>query len=216
MDEVWSNFDLVLKAFWLTLQLFLISGAVSMVAGTILAAFRVGPVAVLRWAAAVYITLVRNTPLLMVFVFIFFALPVLGIDFAFLTKGVLALSLYTSTFVCEAVRSGINAVPLGQAEAARAIGLTFAGSMREVVLPQAFRATVPPVTSVLIALAKNTSIAAVFGLAEATSRMRFFVNRDVADRLWIFLVFAIGYIILVEIISALSIALERRWRVVSR
>jgi glutamate transport system permease protein len=72
------------------------------------------------------------------------------------------------------------------------------------------------VTSVLIALAKNTSIAAVFGLAEATSRMRFFVNRDVADRLWIFLVFAIGYIILVEIISALSIALERRWRVVSR
>jgi glutamate transport system permease protein len=216
VNEVWSNFDLVLKAFWLTLQLFLISGAVSLVAGTILAAFRVGPVAVLRWAVAVYVALVRNTPLLMIFVFVFFALPVLGVDFAFLTKGVIALSFYTSTFVCEAVRSGVNAVPLGQAEAARAIGLTFTGTMREVVLPQAFRATVPPVTSVLIALAKNTSIAAVFGLAEATSRMRFFVNRDVGDRLWIFLLFAVGYVILVELVSALSIMLERRWRVAAR
>jgi glutamate transport system permease protein len=216
VNEVWSNFDLVLKAFWLTLQLFLISGAVSLVAGTILAGFRVGPVAVLRWAVAVYVALVRNTPLLMVFVFVFFALPILGVDFAFLTKGVIALSFYTSTFVCEAVRSGVNAVPLGQAEAARAIGLTFTGTMREVVLPQAFRATVPPVTSVLIALAKNTSIAAVFGLAEATSRMRFFVNRDVADRYPIFLLFAVGYVILVELISALSIMLERRWRVAAR
>jgi glutamate transport system permease protein len=114
------------------------------------------------------------------------------------------------------VRSGINAVPLGQAEAARAIGLTFTGVMREVVLPQAFRATVPPLTSVLIAMLKNTSIAAVFGLVEATSRMRFFTNRDVADRMWIFLVFAVGYIILVEIVSAFSLTLERRWRVASR
>jgi glutamate transport system permease protein len=216
VNEVWSNFDLVLKAFWLTLQLFLISGAVSLVVGTILASFRVGPVAVLRWAAAVYVALVRNTPLLMIFIFVFFALPVIGIDFAFLTKGVIALSFYTSTFVCEAVRSGINAVPLGQAEAARAIGLTFTGAMREVVLPQAFRATVPPLTSVLIAMLKNTSIAAVFGLVEATSRMRFFTNRDVADRMWIFLVFAVGYIILVEIVSAFSLTLERRWRVASR
>lgn len=216
MDEVWSNFDLVLRAFWLTLQLFLISGVVSLVVGTVLAAFRVGPVGVLRWAVAVYVALVRNTPLLMIFVFVFFALPVLGVDFAFLTKGVIALSFYTSTFVCEAVRSGINSVPLGQAEAARSIGLTFTGTMREVVLPQAFRATVPPLTSVLIALAKNTSVAAVFGLLEATARMRFFVNRDVADRIWIFLVFAVGYVILVEVISGLSLLLERRWRVMAR
>jgi glutamate transport system permease protein len=216
VDEVWSNFDLVLRAFWLTLQLFLISGVVSLVVGTVLAAFRVGPVGVLRWAVAVYVALVRNTPLLMIFVFVFFALPVLGVDFAFLTKGVIALSFYTSTFVCEAVRSGINSVPLGQAEAARSIGLTFTGTMREVVLPQAFRATVPPLTSVLIALAKNTSVAAVFGLLEATARMRFFVNRDVADRIWIFLVFAVGYVILVEVISGLSLLLERRWRVMAR
>ena len=73
------------------------------------------------------------------------------------TACVVALTLYTSAFVCEALRSGVNAVPLGQAEAARAIGLPFGGVMPQVVLPQAFRASVPPLASVQIALLKNTS-----------------------------------------------------------
>lgn len=119
----------------------------------------------------------------------------------------------TSAFVCEAVRSGINSVSLGQAEAARAIGLTFGQVMQLVVLPQAFRAVVPPLVSVLIALAKNTSIGAVFGLMEATGRMRFFTNNNSEDRPLIFLTFAAGYIILVEVMSLGANRLERRWRV---
>ena len=91
---------------------------------------------------------------------------------AFFFRACLALTLYTSAFVCEAMRSGVNAVPLGQAEAGRAIGLTFAQSMTLVILPQAARAVIPPMTSVMIALAKNTSVAAAFGLAEATATMR--------------------------------------------
>ncbi|MBS4751780.1 amino acid ABC transporter permease [Nocardioides sp. zg-ZUI104] len=215
MDDVYSNFDLVLKAFWLTIQLAVLSGIVSMVLGTVLAAMRVGPVRVLQIAASTYVTLVRNTPLLLVCVFIFFAAPNLGllVGTPFLVKGVIAVSFYTSAFVAEALRSGINAVSLGQAEAARAIGMTFGQNMRFVVLPQAFRAAVPPLASTLIAMTKNTSVVAVFGLLEATARMRYFVNRNGDDTLAIFAVFAIGYIVLVELISLVAVTFERRWRV---
>ena len=215
MDDITSNFDLVLKAFWLTVQLAVLSGTASLVVGTVLAGMRVGPVSVLNRFGTLYVTLVRNTPLLIVFLFIFVAAPNLGlfVKTPFLLKGVLALTFYTSAFVCEALRAGINAVPLGQAEAARAIGLTFGQNMTNVVLPQAFRAVVPPLASVLIALVKNTSVAAAFGLLEATARMRFFTNNNASDRLTIFLVFAVGYIIVVELISLGAILLERRWKV---
>jgi glutamate transport system permease protein len=214
MDDVLSNFDLVLQAFWLTIQLLVLAGIASLVCGTILGAMRVGPVAVLRRAGALYVAIVRNTPLLIVFVFVFVAAPTLGwfVTTPFLLKGVVALTVYTSAFVCEAVRSGINSVPVGQAEASRAIGLTFGQSMRLVILPQAFRAVVPPLASVLIALAKNTSVGAAFGLMEATGRMRFFTNNNADARMQIFIVFAVGYIIVVEVLSAGAFGLERRWR----
>ncbi len=202
------------------------SFVLSMVLGTFLAAMRVGPIAVLRTAGATYVTLVRNTPLVIVFAFFAFAAPTLGINFkwldvhigdfdftTFFGAAVVSLTLYTSSFVCEALRSGVNAVPLGQAEAARAIGLPFSGVMTQVVLPQAFRASLPPLASVQIALIKNTSVAAVFGVAEATSQMRIFTNNFPTQRLGIFLCFAAGYIVIVEVFSFLATRLERRWRV---
>jgi glutamate transport system permease protein len=229
VDDLSANYDLVLKAFGLTLGLFVVSGVASLVLGAVLASLRVGPVAVLARAASAYVTIVRNTPLLMIFVFMAIAMPRLGFTFKFVEdlhvgdssfsissfffRSSLALSLYTSAFVCEAFRSGINAVPLGQAEAARAIGLTFVGSMRQVILPQAMRAAVPPLTSVQIALLKNTSVAAAFGMIEATARMKFFSNRNADDRVLIFLVFALGYVLLVEIVSFAGNRLERRWAV---
>jgi glutamate transport system permease protein len=220
VDLVFSEFDLYLKAFQLTIGLFVVSGIASLFFGTLLAAMRVGPVPVLSRAAATYITLVRNTPLLIVFIFIAVALPKLGILFrsveevgisSFFFRACLALTLYTSTFVAEAVRSGINAVPLGQAEAARAIGLTFGGTMTQVVLPQAFRATVPPLASVYIALLKNTSIAYLFGIMEATARMKYFTNNS-TEKVAIFMLFALGYVVLVEVLSVCAYRLERRWR----
>lgn len=227
MDDVLSNYDLVLKAFGLTLGLFLVSGVASLFFGAVLASLRVGPVAVMARAVSAYVTVVRNTPLLMIFVFMAIAMPRLGFTFksvedlsvgdwsvsAFFFRSCLALSLYTSAFVCEAFRSGINAVPLGQAEASRAIGLTFAGSMRQVILPQAMRAALPPLTSVQIALLKNTSVAAAFGILEATARMKFFSNRNAGDRELIFLTIALGYVILVELVSLVGARLERRWAV---
>lgn len=214
MDDILNRPDLVLQSFWLTIQLLLVSGITSLVWGTVLAAMRVGPVSVLAKFGTAYVTLVRNTPLLVVFILIFIGMPTLDIlvDTPFLIKGVVALTIYTSAFVCEAIRSGINSVSLGQSEASRAIGLTFGQSMSNVVLPQAFRAVVPPLASVFIALAKNTSVAAAFGLLEATARMRALTNNNADDRILIFITFAIGYIIIVEVLSAGAFGLERRWR----
>ena len=227
MEAVFSEFDEYLKAFGLTLGLFVVAGIASMVWGTVLAAFRVGPVSLLNKFAAVYVTIFRNTPLLMVFVFTAIAGPRLGWNFnwvreievagwnvsPFFVRATLALTLYTSAFVCEAVRSGINSVPIGQAEAGRAIGLTFTQSMTQVILPQALRAVIAPITSVQVALIKNTSVAAAFGIAEATSTMRILNNDNADQRPQIFLMFAIGYIVLVEVVSLSSYALERKVRV---
>lgn len=225
MSVILDNFDLVLKAFGYTVFLFLVSAVLSLVIGTVVVSMRVGPVPVLRSAGALYVALVRNTPLVIVFMFFSIAAPKIGINFtwvqlhlgqfdftSFFATAVVALSLYTGAFVAEALRSGVNSVQLGQAEAARAIGLTFGGVMTQVVLPQAFRASVPPLASTLIAMLKNTSVAAVFGLIEAVSQMRSFTN-DHSDQRWgIFFAFAIGYVILVEVVSLFAIILERRWR----
>ena len=228
MNVVLDNFDLVSKAFGYTIFLFLTSAVLSLLLGTVLVTMRVGPIGILTKVAVVYISIVRNTPLVLIFLFFQLGagrvIDVLGFkwvdihigsyDFtSFFTGAVAALSLYSSCFVAEAIRAGVNAVPLGQAEAARAIGLPFSGVMREVVLPQAVRASVPPLASTLIALLKNTSIAAVFGVIEAAAQMKSFTNDYAGDRWAIFIAFALGYIILVELLSLVATLLERRWRV---
>ena len=129
---------------------------------------RVCPIPPLRWAGSTYVNLVRNTPLTLVFVFVVFGLPRLDIRFSFFVFAIIALTVYTSTFVCEALRSGINSVDGGEIEAARSIGLPFRQVMSLVVLPQAFRAVIPLLSNVFIALTKNTSIAVAFSVAEAT------------------------------------------------
>ena len=226
MDAVLDNLDAVVRAFTYTLMLFVISGVLSLVLGTALAALRVGPVSVLRLAASAYVTIVRNTPLLIVLIFFRIAAPKVGLNFNFVdvqfgdirlnnlfTACVVGLTVYTAAFVCEAIRSGINAVQLGQAEAARAIGLPFAGVMREVVLPQAFRASVPPLASVQIALLKNTTVAGALGVFEAFARMRSLNNDYATQRIEIFLVFAFVFVVLVEVLSFIANRLERRWRI---
>jgi len=167
-----DQFDLIVRGFRLTLGLTGASAAIALVVGTVLAAMRVAPAPPLRGAATTYVDIVRNTPLTLVFVLVVFGLPELGFRFSFFTRAVIALSIYTSAFVCEVLRSGINTVPLGQAEAARSIGLSFGQTMRIVVLPQAFRAVIGPLGSVLIALIKNTTIAAAIGVPEAFYTMR--------------------------------------------
>jgi glutamate transport system permease protein len=169
VDAILDNLDAYREGFVTTLELSALSSVLALVLGTLLAAMRVSPVPTLRAAGATYVELVRNTPLTVVFFFVVFVLPQLDILLPYFTFAVIALTGYHAAFFCEAVRSGINAVGVGQAEAARSIGLTFGQSLRLVVLPQAFRTVIPPLINVVIALIKNSSIAAAFGVIELTA-----------------------------------------------
>lgn len=213
MEALSENFDLVLSGFGETLKLLVASGALALVVGTLVAVARVSPVPVLRGVGIGYVTIFRNTPLLVLILLAYYGLPEVGIDFGFFVMITLAMGLYTAAFVTEAIRSGINGIGLGQAEAARSIGMPFSLTMTQVVLPQAFRLTVPPLASVFIALTKNTSLAAVFGIAEATFRMKGLSNDYASERIVIFLGIALGYIVIVELISFGASRFEKAWRV---
>lgn len=167
MNAVFDNLDLYWEGFRTTLALTLLAALFALVLGTILGAFRVSPVAPLRWFGTAYVEIVRNTPLTLVFIFFVFVAPQIGwTPSSFFFPAVVALSVYTAAFVCEAVRSGINSVGLGQTEAARAVGLTFTQTLRLIVLPQAMRTVIPPLINIFIALTKNSSVAGGFFVAE--------------------------------------------------
>ena len=171
MDALIAEFPRFVAGFLGTLRICLFAGVVALVLGTVLAGFRVSPVPPLRWIGTAWVTVFRNSPLVVVLFTFAFALPQVGLLFptfagnAFFWPGVAGLACYTAAFVCEAVRAGINAVPPGQAEAARAVGLTFQQSLGTVVLPQALRTVVPPLGSVIIAMIKNSAIVGAFGVA---------------------------------------------------
>ncbi|WP_405016236.1 amino acid ABC transporter permease [Kitasatospora sp. NBC_00070] len=202
MFDFLEGYDL-LGAFWVTVQLTVYSAAGALVWGTVLAAMRVSPPALLRGFGTAYVNVVRNIPLTVIIVFTSLGLfQTLGVnlgadDFTSVNfrLAVLGLTVYTSAFVCEAVRSGINTVPAGQIEAARALGLTFFQVLRLIVLPQAFRSVVGPLANVLIALTKNTTVAAAIGVAEAAALMREMIENE-AQLILISGVFAFGFICL--------------------
>jgi glutamate transport system permease protein len=213
MDVLLNNLDLFGPFFLTTIELFLLSAVGALVWGTILAMLRVSPVPVFRAVGTAYVTIARNTPLTLVFAFFVFAYPLLDIvKLDYFPAAVTALTVYTSAFICEVVRSGINTVPVGQAEAGRALGLTFAQILGQVVLPQALRSVVPPLISTLIALLKNTTIAAGFSVAEAGAIRSYLSERgenQLIGLLWV----ALGFIILVAVLSFVQRSLEKRWSV---
>ncbi|MCW2625819.1 MAG: amine acid transporter, permease protein region, His/Glu/Gln/Arg/opine family [Mycobacterium sp.] len=201
-----GKYDIV-GAFWTTIQLTVYSAVGALILGTVLAAMRLSPVPMLNWIGTGYVNVVRNTPLTLIILFCSFGLsqtlgitlvdrnsPTSIVDSNF-RLAVLGLTVYTAAFVCETVRSGVNTVPLGQAEAARSLGLTFGQNMRIVLLPQAFRAVISPLGSVLIALTKNTTIASAIGVAEAALLMKEMVENEAA-LLLISGIFAAGFVIL--------------------
>ena len=200
----------ILDGFWLTLRLLGYSAAIATVVGTVLATMRVSPVAVLRGFGTSYVNIFRNTPLVVLFIIFVTGGPQLLGRVEFTTLATIALSVYTAAFICEGIRSGVNTVPTGQAEAARSIGMGFTQTLTVVVLPQAFRAVIPPLASIYIALAKNTSVAAAFGVAELTYRMRSLNEQFPQETVTRFFGIVLFYMLIVAVISGIGQALERR------
>ncbi|WP_062301277.1 MULTISPECIES: amino acid ABC transporter permease [Demequina] len=206
-----DEFGTIWGAFLATLSLTVVSGALALVWGTLLAVMRVSPVGPLRTFGTGYVELVRNTPLTVMFFFWVFVAPSIGfVPPLGFWIAVIAMTLYTSSFVCEALRSGVNSVGVGQAEAARSIGLTFGQTLSQVVLPQAWRTAIPPLISVLIAHTKNTSVAAGFAYFELVASMQRLTNKHPADGIVIFFGIGLMYLVITIPLGLLAARIERK------
>ncbi|MBV2156090.1 amino acid ABC transporter permease [Kitasatospora sp. SUK 42] len=209
MKTLTDNWSTYWDGFLGTLSLFAVSAVLSLVLGVLIAGFRVSPVRPLRVFGTLWVTVLRNTPLTLLFFIVVLGLPRFNITLPFYVFAVLALGCYTSAFVCESMRSGINTVPPGQGEAARSLGMSFGQTMSLVVLPQAYRSVVAPIGSVLIALAKNSAIAGSFSVVELLGTYRT-INELGYSIIWTFVWIAVGYLIITLAISAVFNLLERR------
>ncbi|QNE73904.1 ABC transporter permease subunit [Streptomyces finlayi] len=212
MDVLTENFTLYGEGFLGTVELTVYSSILALVLGFLMASCRVAPVGSFRALGTVWVTVLRNTPLTLLFFAVLLGLPRFGLVLPFEVFAVLALGCYTSAFICEVLRSGINTVPTGQGEAARSLGMTFGQSLSTVVLPQAFRSVIPPVGSTLIALAKNSAIAGAFSVTELLGTYKT-LNELGYSIIWSFVWIAVGYLLITLSISALFHVLEKRWGV---
>lgn len=211
LTELFERYD-VLGAFWTNIQLTFWAALIALVLGTALALLRISPVASLRFVGTAYVNIFRNTPLTVIITFMVLVVwtlfsVTLAQDFNqnFFRLAVVGLAIYHAAFVCEAIRSGVNTVPAGQAEAARAIGLPFLAAARLVILPQAFRGSVAPLGNTLIALLKNSTVAAAGSVSwETASTMRLMIEFSPDHLYLIFLIFALGYVVLVIPIGLLT------------
>ncbi|MGE2727894.1 amino acid ABC transporter permease [Mycolicibacterium vaccae] len=224
--EVFTEYrEQIFAAFGTTIELTVYSAVGALILGTVLAAMRLAPVPMMNWIGTAYVNTVRNTPLTLIILFCSFGLaqtmgltladrssPTFIADSSF-RLAVLGFTVYTAAFVCETVRAGVNTVPLGQAEAARALGLTFTQNLRIILLPQAFRAVLIPLGSVLIALTKNTTIASAIGVAEAALLMKEMIENTAAVMV-VGGIFALGFVILTLPMGLLFGWLGRRLAVV--
>ncbi|MFF8640461.1 amino acid ABC transporter permease [Streptomyces sp. NPDC015345] len=213
MNVLTDNLSLFREGFIGTVELTVVSGIIALVLGVIIAAFRVSPVPPLRVFGTVWVNVLRNTPLTLLFLVAFFILPkILFPEMDSFVLGVVALGFYTSSFIAEALRSGINTVPMGQAEAARAIGMSFTQVMRVVVLPQATRAVVAPMGSIFIALTKNSAIAGSFDNVDLFNVAKTLSN-DGYDIAMIFLWITLAYLVITYAINGAFRLLEHRMEV---
>ena len=207
-------------AFWMNIRLAFLATLGSFLLGVVLALFRISPVPSLRAIGAGYVNVVRNTPLTIIMLLGVLAVwGQLKISFSpdfplnFFVYAVIALSLYHAAFMCEAIRSGVNTVPLGQAEAARSIGLGFLPAARHVILPQALRGAITPLGNTVIALTKNTTVAAAASVAEASGLMKRMIEFSPNVMVAIFLTFAVGFCLIVIPIGLLTTWASEKWAV---
>ena len=215
MGDILATYD-IWGAIWVTIQLSVLSAIGALVVGTVVAVLRISPAAVLRGMGTSYVNIFLNSPLTLLMV-----LSVLGLSFILGLQisedlaqnaywwAVGVLSISHAAFVCGGLGSGINTVPTGQAEAARAIGLTFGQSLREVILPQAFRGAIAPLGSTFIALIKNTTVAAVIGVNDSAGLLSKITENEGAS-IGVFMIFALVFVVLTLPLGVASTNLSQR------
>lgn len=197
---------------WITLRLTAVAFAAAMAGGILLALLRISPIMPLRILGTVYVEIFRNVPLFSLVILVIYGLPDLDIVFDWIPGVTLAMSLVGAAFACEVVRTGINSIGADQVEAARSLGMTFAGVSRHVVIPQALRNMVQPTVSLFISIMLSSSLASVVGVRELTATVSWINNRE-ALGLTTFLVAAAIYAAIALGVGAVGAWLEDRVRV---
>jgi glutamate transport system permease protein len=206
---VLAHIGYLLGGFLVTIELTVLGFVGALVLGTILAVCRVGPIPPVRILSTIYVEIFRNIPLLSLLFLFIFGLPDIGITYSLFTSTAICLGLSGAAFACEAMRSGINTVSVGQAEASRAIGLSFTQSLRHVILPQAFRTMVQPLVNVFIGVALSSSLAAAVAVADLTNRTQQ-LNLEYAEAVAAFLVAGAFYLSLSLGGAGVGAVLERK------
>ncbi|MGK5738782.1 amino acid ABC transporter permease [Micromonospora sp. URMC 103] len=213
MDALTGHLDELGHGLVTTVQLTVVTTIGALLLGVVVATLRVCPVPLLRGVGTVYVEVLQNLPLLALLVLFVFALPTIGITFPLFTSAAIVIAAYEGAYLAEAIRAGINTVGVGQAEAARAIGLTFSQSLRYVILPQGLRAVIQPMGNIIIALLMNTSLAAAVGVVELTQAANN-VNLVEAQPIAVFTGAGLAYMLLALVIGRLTGLLERRLAIV--
>lgn len=210
MEFLVESGDVLLEGFLATLRMLGLTVLLALPLGVAIAGMRISPVPSLRWVATGFTELLRNTPLTLVFFMLVFVVPRLGVIVDFQVSAIIALTLYTAPFYAEAIRSGVNSVPMGQAEAARSVGLTFSQTAAYVIIPQAVRSVIPPLINVTIALTKNTSVAGGFLVFELFAASKRLSNSHADETILIFLAVAACYLAITIPLGQLAERLEKK------
>jgi glutamate transport system permease protein len=209
IDVLTGNLGVLVQGVGTTLAITALAYVSALVLGTVVAVFRVSPVPPLRAVGTVYVELFRNIPLLALLILVAYGLPYAGLSLSLFTTAVVSLAMVSAAFTCETVRAGINGVPIGQVEAARALGLTFTQSLRRVILPQALRTMVQPLVNVFIGVALGSSLAAAVSVGELTYQAQQVGNRT-AESMLLFVISAVVYVVIALLGGGVGSVLERR------
>jgi His/Glu/Gln/Arg/opine family amino acid ABC transporter permease subunit len=214
IDVLTENLDAFASGLWVTTRLVVGSFVVALVLGTLVAALRVAPSPWLNRVGTVYVEVFRNVPLL---VLLFIAFPGVlrgGVEITPWTAGILALGVYTSAYITEALRSGVAAVSRGQREAGLSLGFTQGEVLRRIVLPQAFRTVIGPLGSITIAMIKNSAIvgASIVALPDILKEARI-VNSNTFQTTEAFFWAAVCYLLLTITVTVVVRNLETRYAI---
>jgi glutamate transport system permease protein len=210
MDVITSHLDVFSRGLLVSLEISACTFLLAGILGLVLAVCRISPVRPLRLFGRLYVSSVRSVPLLVLLTLFVFGLPEIGLVYSLLWTVVTAMGLYWAAFFCETVRSGVRAVPVGQIEAARALGFTFGQVLRHLVLPQGLRAIIQPLASLMIAVLLNSSLAAAVGVTQELTGQTQLLDQQYAHPLITFGAAAACYVVFTLGIGRLAAFLERR------
>ncbi|MER0122522.1 amino acid ABC transporter permease [Streptococcus sp. ZJ93] len=199
----------ILEGLPYTLSLSLIGFVLGTILGFFVALCRMSRLAVFRYLAMLHISLMRGIPLMVLLFFIYFGLPFMGLELDAISASIIAFTLMSSAYISEIIRSSLSAIDHGQWEAARSLGLKTSIIYRKVIIPQAFRIAVPPLSNVLLDMVKSTSLTAMITVPELFNKAKI-IGGAKSDYMTVYICVALIYWLICTLYALGQVHLEKR------